>query len=113
MGSAEGATGCQPPPSGPSDFPASQGAAVEAFLPAWASWMPSFACPWARQSFTTRSRADSFASEYRPEQPGVMRPIASTSVISKHRSAARSEEHTSELQSLTNLVCRLLLEKKK
>src|SRR5258706_6415940 len=26
---------------------------------------------------------------------------------------ARSEEHTSELQSLTNLVCRLLLEKKK
>src|SRR5438046_6663352 len=30
-----------------------------------------------------------------------------------HRQAARSEEHTSELQSLTNLVCRLLLEKKK
>src|SRR5574341_1933752 len=26
---------------------------------------------------------------------------------------ARSEEHTSELQSPTNLVCRLLLEKKK
>src|SRR5438093_9118367 len=29
----------------------------------------------------------------------------------RHR-ADRSEEHTSELQSLTNLVCRLLLEKK-
>src|SRR5437016_6824476 len=29
--------------------------------------------------------------------------------IARHR----SEEHTSELQSLTNLVCRLLLEKKK
>src|SRR5437016_11965944 len=28
-------------------------------------------------------------------------------------SVVRSEEHTSELQSLTNLVCRLLLEKKK
>src|SRR5690606_42052448 len=28
-------------------------------------------------------------------------------------SAARSEEHTSELQSRENLVCRLLLEKKK
>src|SRR5262249_56572421 len=27
-------------------------------------------------------------------------------------SGGRSEEHTSELQSLTNLVCRLLLEKK-
>src|SRR5438093_9556099 len=29
------------------------------------------------------------------------------------RATPRSEEHTSELQSLTNLVCRLLLEKKK
>src|SRR5437016_8496729 len=33
--------------------------------------------------------------------------------ISRDRGARRSEEHTSELQSLTNLVCRLLLEKKK
>src|SRR5438093_6661970 len=30
----------------------------------------------------------------------------------KHDWHDRSEEHTSELQSLTNLVCRLLLEKK-
>src|SRR5258706_4090384 len=29
------------------------------------------------------------------------------------RSKVRSEEHTSELQSLTNLVCRLLLEKRR
>src|SRR2546430_9568862 len=29
------------------------------------------------------------------------------------RTAVRSEEHTSELQSQSNLVCRLLLEKKK
>src|SRR5438093_12830417 len=29
------------------------------------------------------------------------------------RMRGRSEEHTSELQSLTNIVCRLLLEKKK
>src|SRR5258706_9438158 len=29
------------------------------------------------------------------------------------REGGRSEEHTSELQSLTNIVCRLLLEKKK
>src|SRR2546427_1668492 len=29
------------------------------------------------------------------------------------RAATRSEEHTSELQSQSNLVCRLLLEKKK
>src|SRR2546430_11554284 len=34
--------------------------------------------------------------------------------FSKHsRAQGRSEEHTSELQSQSNLVCRLLLEKKK
>src|SRR5437016_9454614 len=33
-------------------------------------------------------------------------------VIVKNGTVVRSEEHTSELQSLTNLVCRLLLEKK-
>src|SRR2546427_224163 len=33
--------------------------------------------------------------------------------VSLSRSVARSEEHTSELQSQSNLVCRLLLEKKK
>src|SRR2546430_3329992 len=32
---------------------------------------------------------------------------------SSTKRAARSEEHTSELQSQSNLVCRLLLEKKK
>src|SRR5688572_31105700 len=32
--------------------------------------------------------------------------------IGEARRAARSEEHTSELQSQSNLVCRLLLEKK-
>src|SRR2546430_4282854 len=31
----------------------------------------------------------------------------------KHSGERRSEEHTSELQSQSNLVCRLLLEKKK
>src|SRR5438093_9879942 len=31
----------------------------------------------------------------------------------RHSQVRRSEEHTSELQSLTNLVCRLLLKKKK
>src|SRR2546430_13535162 len=33
--------------------------------------------------------------------------------FSRHPQALRSEEHTSELQSQSNLVCRLLLEKKK
>src|SRR5436309_12683423 len=35
------------------------------------------------------------------------------SFAAHRRSFARSEEHTSELQSRENLVCRLLLEKKK
>src|SRR5438046_7567440 len=34
-------------------------------------------------------------------------------LVHVEREHPRSEEHTSELQSLTNLVCRLLLEKKK
>src|SRR2546425_9495521 len=34
-------------------------------------------------------------------------------VVGGARSRVRSEEHTSELQSLAYLVCRLLLEKKK
>src|SRR5260370_21930616 len=36
-----------------------------------------------------------------------------TASIPEQRYLARSEEHTSELQSHFNLVCRLLLEKKK
>src|SRR5438093_7635809 len=44
-------------------------------------------------------------------------PVRITSRLARPPSrseiASRSEEHTSELQSLTNLVCRLLLEKKK
>src|SRR2546425_6133346 len=38
-----------------------------------------------------------------------VRPVAGA----RSRGATRSEEHTSELQSLAYLVCRLLLEKKK
>src|SRR2546427_10578393 len=36
-----------------------------------------------------------------------------TLIVDELRRRARSEEHTSELQSQSNLVCRLLLEKKK
>src|SRR2546430_8053464 len=41
------------------------------------------------------------------------RPTPSKTIRSNSASASRSEEHTSELQSQSNLVCRLLLEKKK
>src|SRR5688572_32035821 len=43
--------------------------------------------------------------------PGVRAAVAWTEEVA--RLARRSEEHTSELQSQSNLVCRLLLEKKK
>src|SRR5947199_3774069 len=40
-------------------------------------------------------------------------PTTQATIRSGLSNAARSEEHTSELQSLRHLVCRLLLEKKK
>src|ERR1019366_3167165 len=46
--------------------------------------------------------------------PSSRRRTGSPTVVSSPSwRCPRSEEHTSELQSLTNLVCRLLLEKKK
>src|SRR5688572_31570623 len=47
-------------------------------------------------------------SRYRATVPHTQRRAARDACA-----AARSEEHTSELQSQSNLVCRLLLEKKK
>src|SRR5688572_31747514 len=46
----------------------------------------------------------------------VATPFVKDCIVDKdktHLIAGRSEEHTSELQSQSNLVCRLLLEKKK
>src|SRR2546425_7064548 len=43
----------------------------------------------------------------------LRRQVSLYGVAGRQRSAVRSEEHTSELQSLAYLVCRLLLEKKK
>src|SRR5436309_5644786 len=44
----------------------------------------------------------------------LLRPAAGIDVVGRRGQALlRSEEHTSELQSRENLVCRLLLEKKK
>src|SRR5436309_11369493 len=42
----------------------------------------------------------------------VLRPLTEAEIATVIR-RTRSEEHTSELQSRENLVCRLLLEKKK
>src|SRR2546430_4007261 len=47
-----------------------------------------------------------------PAQPNKALEPTPPSVTSPAAAGARSEEHTSELQSQSNLVCRLLLEKK-
>src|SRR2546426_5060506 len=53
----------------------------------------------------------------RPSRPGTGRDAGGGGLvgcrISCFSADSRSEEHTSELQSPCNLVCRLLLEKKK
>src|SRR5947199_6581780 len=51
-------------------------------------------------------RGSTFFAPVRRSRYGAVKPSASTA-------RPRSEEHTSELQSLRHLVCRLLLEKKK
>src|SRR2546427_9634313 len=52
-----------------------------------------------------------------PAVTGIASPAAHLDVLLPHLREVvvglRSEEHTSELQSQSNLVCRLLLEKKK
>src|SRR5256885_3370868 len=49
-----------------------------------------------------------------PVRPGSLRPaVRGQLAAAVPGSPGRSEEHTSELQSPCNLVCRLLLEKKK
>src|SRR5699024_12246127 len=43
---------------------------------------------------------------------GLLRTVKDLKIDSEHMMAIRSEEHTSELQSRFDLVCRLLLAKK-
>src|SRR2546421_1792568 len=62
--------------------------------------------------YTTLFRSKSTACHPCParREAGAALPYAALRSI---RCGARSEEHTSELQSRSELVCRLLLEKKK
>src|SRR2546430_9148294 len=70
--------------------------------------------------FRSRSEASSAARiRSRSTVSEAMAPVtagstsATVSKASNNSALSRSEEHTSELQSQSNLVCRLLLEKKK
>src|SRR2546427_5344082 len=57
-----------------------------------------------RTAYTTGSRLD---------RPSAREPCGALIAPRPPGGIGRSEEHTSELQSQSNLVCRLLLEKKK
>src|SRR5688572_32474778 len=92
------------------------------FMPTSLTWEAKFAA-WA----TTRHGAVTGETSIRLSTGtvSVLFPAAAMAIWSASSSAvvlalvairaapARSEEHTSELQSQSNLVCRLLLEKKK
>src|SRR5262245_65205838 len=60
-----------------------------------------------------RERDSSTAAATAPRIYSRRRTAHAKPESSASATAARSEEHTSELQSLRHLVCRLLLEKKK
>src|SRR5205809_2506840 len=71
--------------------------------------LPISRCP-------TRTRASAAARRYKHRSPDQSPPSRRRRSFSarppRPTRAARSEEHTSELQSRLHLVCRLLLEKK-
>src|SRR5438046_3746764 len=68
-----------------------------------------------RPGLSGKVAPDATAPSQRQLPRGLMAPAREAAGAAQCHLAGslRSEEHTSELQSLTNLVCRLLLEKKK
>src|SRR2546430_7110853 len=66
-----------------------------------------------------RSTLFPYTTLFRSVGEGVIRPhdrvvaVLTGHLLKDPETVTRSEEHTSELQSQSNLVCRLLLEKKK
>src|SRR2546430_3609175 len=64
-----------------------------------------FDCDWSSDVCSSDLTTSALVSEPRPARIGA--------AFCPRYPDARSEEHTSELQSQSNLVCRLLLEKKK
>src|SRR5207237_8412871 len=63
-------------------------------------------------SFPTRRSSDLIPRRFFPRSHAARPPRENSSTARGHSASLRSEEHTSELQSHLNLVCRLLLEKK-
>src|SRR5258705_9867169 len=88
-------------------------------LPAPLAPTSAITSPFRAVKLMSRSTgSSSYAKETPSNASALRRPVTSrapwSSCCSVGRSStSRSEEHTSELQSLRHLVCRLLLEKKK
>src|SRR2546427_7034985 len=64
------------------------------------------------EKYTEKAKKVLFLARYEASQMGS-KVIGSEHLLLGLIKEGRSEEHTSELQSQSNLVCRLLLEKKK
>src|SRR5690606_42015435 len=81
-------------------------------LPISATWPTSDPerLNWVMADAAISAPASIAASRSWSRLPRASSPVAATADIALSN---RSEEHTSELQSRENLVCRLLLEKKK
>src|SRR2546426_4756737 len=91
----------RPEPALPAEMPASERSRLAAVT--------------ATASLATHAAGEPFVArrevfEYLLDHPEFAAHLTRTLRIARYR---RSEEHTSELQSPCNLVCRLLLEKKK
>src|SRR5438046_7758196 len=88
-------------------------AKVPAMMMNWTKRLRAGSMNCGRKAVKKRSALGLVSAESAPcwnsDQPalGSAEPLTSMPI-----GGERSEEHTSELQSLTNLVCRLLLEKK-
>src|SRR3989441_7913581 len=78
------------------------------------SWKPQTNFPVEARRATTASAQRSSPSRWPPKKSGLALPTGrkTRSWAPSTEITDRSEEHTSELQSLAYLVCRLLLEKK-
>src|SRR5471030_1477360 len=93
---------------------------------AWHAWLKASASVWAlviisgffvndtaTTEIYTLSLHDALPISLVASRQGVRHDRAALVAVERGTLSLRSEEHTSELQSLRHLVCRLLLEKKK
>src|SRR2546427_5710231 len=77
------------------------------------NWPPPLTRKIPMRGYDINQLLSPFCCEIALSQPSPRPALAQPLAPSQRELPLRSEEHTSELQSQSNLVCRLLLEKKK